>query len=99
MDGYLDCLPVQVGPSERSQIAYPGTWLVSEPDRGRGRAETGLKLVVQSFGHPQLYSMLLRTHSRGHNATQDCIHQPQCSHVLILECTHTHTAKIGPAGY
>ncbi|KAK2492167.1 hypothetical protein MC885_008628 [Smutsia gigantea] len=23
--------------------------------------------------------------------TQDCIHRPQYSHVLILECTHTHT--------
>lgn len=52
MDDGLDCLPVQVGHSGRSQTANLGTWLVSEPGKGRVRAETGLELVVQySFGH------------------------------------------------
>lgn len=54
MDDGLDCLPVQVGLSGRSQTANLGTWLVSELGKGRGGAETGLELVVQSsFGHSQ----------------------------------------------
>lgn len=54
MDDGLDCLPVQVGLSGKSQTANLGTCLVSEPGKGRGGAETGLELVVQSsFGHFQ----------------------------------------------
>lgn len=99
MDGGFDGLPVQVGPSARSQTASVGTWLVSEPGRGRGGAEAGLELGLQSsFGPPQPRPLP--------QAAQDTLQRAQCPHRAAVtnlrlthadsQCVHIMLLGVGP---